>query len=108
MVCEIKSASLIWMRQYGIKLKPSKCDIFKPKVRYLGRIVQTKGSRMDPADTVAVQALKDKIPGTVGELRQILGLLSYYRQYIKDFSCIAQTFYDLLMAKPNHYSHYSK
>lgn len=84
------------LRSNGIKLKPSKCDLFKGEVRYLGRIVSADGSRMDPADTVAVTALKEKTPGTVGELRKILGLLSYYRQYIKDFSRIANPLYDLL------------
>lgn len=51
---------------------------------------------MDPADTAAVRALKHKKPGNVGELRAILGLLSYYRQYVKDFSHIASSLYDLL------------
>uniref|UniRef100_A0A672FEP3 Ribosome assembly factor mrt4 n=1 Tax=Salarias fasciatus TaxID=181472 RepID=A0A672FEP3_SALFA len=53
---------------------------------------------MDPADTAAVRALKNKPPGTVGELRAILGLLSYYRQYIRDFSRIASPLYDMLKA----------
>lgn len=86
------------LREHGIKLKPRKCDLFKTEVRYLGRIVSAEGSRMDPADTVAVRAPKDKQPGTVGELRAILGLLSYYWQYIKDFSRIASPLYDLLKA----------
>lgn len=86
------------LRERGIKLKPRKCDLFKTEVRYLGRIVSAEGNRMDPADTAAVRALKDKQPGTVGELRAILGLLSYYRQYIKDFSRIASPLYDLLKA----------
>lgn len=77
-------------------MKPRKCELFKNEVRYFGRIVSAEGSRMDPADTVAITALNEKSPSTVGELRKILGLLSYYRQYIKDFSRIAKPLYDLL------------
>uniref|UniRef100_A0A3B3Q8H6 Gypsy retrotransposon integrase-like protein 1 n=1 Tax=Paramormyrops kingsleyae TaxID=1676925 RepID=A0A3B3Q8H6_9TELE len=84
------------LRQYGIKLKPSKCELFRREVRYLGRIVSEEGSKMDPADTAAVRNLKDIRPNTVGQLRAIMGLLSYYRQYIRDFSKIASPLYDLL------------
>lgn len=82
------------LRRHGIKLKPSKCEVFKWEVRYLGRIVSAEGSKIDPADTV--RSLVEKRPSTVGQLRAVLGLLSYYRQYIKDFSKIAGPLYDLL------------
>lgn len=67
------------LRQYGIKLKPSKCEMFKCEVRYLGRIVSKEGSKMDPANAAAVTNLKEKRPGTVGQLRAVMGLLSYYQ-----------------------------
>lgn len=84
------------LRQHGIKLKPSKCEVFRREIRYLGRIVSAEGSKMDPADTLAVRTLKNKRPKTVGELRAVMGLLSYYRQYIRDFSRIAGPLYALL------------
>lgn len=93
------------LRQHGIKLKLSKCEFFKPEVRYLGRIVSAEGSKVDPADTEVVRALKDKQPKNVGELRKILGLLSYYRQYIKDFSRIASPLYELLKITPEDNAH---
>ena len=84
------------LKEYGIKLKPAKCEMFRREVRYLGRVVSSEGSKIDPADTIAVRALKDKRPATVGELRAIMGLLSYYRQYIRNFSQIAAPLYDLM------------
>ena len=57
------------LREKGIKLKPSKCDMFKRKVRYLGHKVSKDGYCMDDSDKTAVLALKGKSPGTVGELR---------------------------------------
>ncbi len=92
------------LQAHGVKLKPRKCDMFKNEVRYLGRIVSTEGSRIDPADTVAVTALKEKRPSIVGELRKMLGLLSYYRRYIKDFSRIAKPLYDLLKSNEKNES----
>ncbi|KAL1267687.1 hypothetical protein QQF64_033050 [Cirrhinus molitorella] len=96
---------LQWLRQHGIKLKPSKCEFFKPEVRYLGRIISAEGSKVDPADTEAVRSLKNKHPKNIGELRKILGLLGYYRQYIKDFSRIASPLYDLLKSTPEDNAH---
>lgn len=89
------------LRQHGIKLKPSKCELFRPKVPYPGCIVSAEGSKMDPADTIAVRALKEKRPPTVREVRAIMGLLSCYRQYIRDSSCITGPLYNLLKAPPN-------
>lgn len=66
------------------------------EVHYLGRIASTDGSKIDPADTIAVTALKEKRPSNVVDLRAIMGLLSYYRQYIQDFYRIAGPLYDLL------------
>ncbi|KAI3374043.1 hypothetical protein L3Q82_022596 [Scortum barcoo] len=84
---------------HGVKLKPEKCELFRKEVRYVGRLVSADGVRVDPKDIEAVQALKHKRPQTVGDVRQLLGFLGYYRTYIQDFSRIAKPLYDLLQAK---------
>lgn len=84
------------LRKHGIKLKASKCSLFQRQVKYLGKIITAEGHKMDPADITPVLALKEKAPSTVGELRQLLGFLGYYRGYIQNFSTKAKPLYDLL------------
>lgn len=85
-------------RDCGIKLKPSKCDLFKSEDRYLSRVVSAEVRRADPADFEAVRALCRM---NVGHLRKILGLLTYYRQYIKEFARKVSCLYDLLKSDNN-------
>lgn len=84
------------LQEHGIKLKPSKCKFFQRRVRYLGRIVSGDGYSLDPEDTAAVHNLAKQKLETVGDVRKLLGFLSYYRQYIQDFSRIAKPLYDLM------------
>lgn len=87
------------LQQHGAKLKPEKCELFRNEVRYVGRLVSEEGVKIDPKDLEAVQALKSKTPKTVGDIRQLLGFLSYYRTYVQDFSRVAKPLYDLLQSK---------
>lgn len=87
------------LQKYGVKLRPTKCELFRKEVRYVGRLVSADGVRIDPKDLEAIHALRDKTPNTVGEVRKLLGFLSYYRTYIQDFSRIAKPMYELLEAK---------
>ena len=70
------------------------------EVRYLGRVVSGDGHSLDPEDTAAEHNLAKQKPATEGDVRKLLGFLSYYRQYIQDFSRIAKPLYDL-MAGPD-------
>ncbi|CAB4023619.1 Hypothetical predicted protein, partial [Paramuricea clavata] len=56
------------LKEYGVKLKPKKCKLFKREVTFLGRIISANGYRMDPKATEAVTKLKGVGPKTVGEL----------------------------------------
>ena len=81
----------------GIKLKASKCDLFKKEVKYLGRVVNKEGYKTDEANIKSVKGLKGVTPKKVGEVRQLLGLLGYHRRHVQDFSKIAKPITDLLI-----------
>lgn len=84
------------LREHGIKLRPKKCELFRRQVRYIGRLVTSEGIQIDPKDLEAVLQLKEREPKNVGEVRGLLGFLSYYRSFIQDFSRIARPLFQLI------------
>lgn len=84
------------MQHHGVKLRPTKCELLKKEVRYVGRLVSADGVKIDPKNIQAVASLKEKRPTTVREIRQLLGFLSYYRMYVQDFSRIAKPLYEAI------------
>lgn len=75
------------LKNAGLKLKPSKCDLIKGEILYLGHIVGKDGVKPNPRIVEAVKTWK--VPTTVKEVQQYLGLCNYYRQFIRGFSEVA-------------------
>lgn len=67
----------------------------------MGRLASAEGVRIHRKDLEAVYSLKKLSPATVGDVRGIMGFLSYYRSYIQDFSRMATAIYELLQPKRN-------
>ena len=84
------------LQEHGVKLKQPKCNMFQCEFNFLGRIVSPKAYKLDPASIKLILNLQKSIPKTVGDVRRSLGLLGYYRRYIKNFSSVAKPLYDLL------------
>ena len=78
----------------GLKLKPSKCDLFKQQINYLGHVVSKEGVSPDPEKFKAVTEWPQSTTVTV--VRSFLGFISYYRRYISNFSKVAKPLNKLL------------
>ena len=82
----------------NLKMKLAKCEFLCKSVHYLGHIISGDGVAPDPAK---VETLKNfSRPRTVVELQSFLGLASYYRRFIKDFSTIAHPLLQHTQGKP--------
>ena len=72
------------MKRAGLKCKPSKCEILKESIKYLGRMVDKNGIIPDPEAVEAV--LTWKSPKTEHQLMSFLGFANYYREFNKGYA----------------------
>ena len=92
------------LRSKGVKLRVDKCFFVQKEVRYLGRLVSEKGYRPDPEDIRALEKFREP-PSNVGEVRSMLGFLSYYRGHVSNFAKKLKPVYDLVKWKEPAGSH---
>src|SRR2546423_3554565 len=76
------------LRITNLKIKLKKCHFYLPNIHFLGHVVGRDGIKPDPEKIEKVKNYS--ILTNLTELRAALGLFSYYRKFIKDFSRIAK------------------
>ena len=71
-----------------LSMKLSKCHFFSKEIQYLGHILSTKGIHPLPLKMQAIQQMQPQT--TPKQVRAFLGLVRYYRKFIKNFAKIAK------------------
>ena len=76
------------LREYNLKLKLSKCSLFKEEINYLAHRVSKQGAWPSDANVKAIAECASL--QTYMEICAFLDLICHYRQFIKGFAQIAQ------------------
>ena len=76
-----------------LKLKPSKCEFFKARLKYLGHIFSLDGIATDPAKIETIQEWS--VPKTVTDVCSFIGFTNYYHKFIKGYAKIARPLHEL-------------
>lgn len=72
------------LRDAGMKIQLDKSEFLHKEVSYLGHIVTPHGVKPNPDKIKAIQSYP--IPTTTKQIKAFLGLLGYYRKFIKDMA----------------------
>ena len=81
------------LREHDLKLKPSKCEAFKSEINYLAHHVSQKGVLPSKKNLESIAQCPP--PDMYTKVKSFVGLVGYYRCFIKGFAKIAAPLYDL-------------
>nr|XP_008381918.2 uncharacterized protein LOC103444746 [Malus domestica] len=82
------------LRIHHMKVKPSKCSFGQSSVAYLGDIISAAGVAVDSQKVQCI--LEWPHPRTLKGLCGFLGLVGYYRKFIRNFGILTRPLTDLL------------
>ena len=87
------------LHEHSLKLKPSKCEVFKPEINYLAHHVSQKGVLPLKKNLECIAQCPP--PDTYTKVKSFVGLVGHYRCFIKGFAKIAAPLYDLTSSDNN-------
>jgi len=82
------------LRYFNLKLQPDKCEFLRKEVGYLGHVITENGVKPDPNKIKSVKEFPT--PKCPKDIKSFLGLISYYRRFIPEFSKLSKPLTSLL------------
>ena len=82
------------LEENDLFVKPEKCVWKIKEVGFLGVIIREDGVRMEKEKVQEV--IEWPVPRSVKDVQKFLGLVNYYRWFVKDFAKIAKPLYEMI------------
>lgn len=76
------------LSQFNMTLGAKKCSLFADSVGFLGHIVDREGVKPDQAKMKAIKAMRLEDIQSKQQMESALGLMSYYRKFVANFSSV--------------------
>ena len=91
------------LREADLKLNREKCNFFKSHIQYLGHLISGEGIKPLPEKLESIQEMPP--PTTTKEVKQVLGLIGYYRKFVPRFANVARPLTNLTrLDQPSEWS----
>ena len=81
------------VKEKGLTLNFEKCQFNLTEISFFGIVLSANGVRTDPEKVKAVKNLKR--PTNKSELRSMLGLITYFSRFIKDYATLVEPLREL-------------
>ena len=85
------------LEEAGLKLKPSKCELFQQQIAYLGHVISAQGVATDEGKIEAIK--KWPTPTNITKVQSFLGFMGYYHWFIPKFVQVAQPLHELTLGE---------
>lgn len=83
----------------NLKVQLDKSEFLHKEIEFLGHIISSEGLKPNVKKIEAIKQFPE--PNTIKKLRSFLGLMSYYRRFIKDYAKIAKPLTNSLRGEKN-------
>lgn len=85
------------LKEANLTISFEKCQFCRSELKYLGFVIDKNGLRTDPNKVEII--LNFPRPKTCTELKRFIGLISWYRRFVKNFAIIAAPIHELTKGK---------
>lgn len=85
------------LREAKLTINVEKSKFFQTSLRYLGYVIDAEGLRTDPEKVSAMSSYPR--PRNATEIKRFMGLCSWYRRFIPNFSSLVSPMNDLLKGR---------